>query len=243
MRPTAFLTRDLPAQGTEAIRIVGAAPYSQRVRLEAVFRGAAMPPFPGTPLIAYSPNELTIPDPTPAWAISIFRQFTVAPGQALYAAANLPGGTAPVGLAISISALIPYGTEEVGKDSRVTYRTHTLPIVGTQAIRIAAATPHAQRVVLTSETVSITMFPDVFIRLTSSANNLALPPNPAFASPGGAYGYRGGVRVFILAPRQPLYAAIDPGIGAPFFLSVSAQELAPGDPRGATGIPGPDGAE
>lgn len=245
MLPTAFRTYTLPAQGTEAIRIVGAAPYPQRVQLDSVARGAAVPPFPGTPLIAYSSNELTIPDATPAWAVSIFEQFVVAADQALYAAADLSGGAAPVGLAVSVSADIPFGTEKahISAESAATYRSFVLPVVGTPTIRVAAATPYPQRVVVASEVINATLLPDVFIRLTSSANNLTLPPNVAFASPSGAYGYRGGVRVFVLAPEQPLYASIDPGFGGPFVLSVSSQELCPQDPRGATGIPSPDGQE
>jgi hypothetical protein len=274
MLPTSFRTYRLPTIGTgRAIRIVGSAPHPQRVLLEP-FISVPSPPSVapalfGVPIISASSGELNGPNrnvvgagvPSGTVPIRSSTVFTLAPEQALWAAADTTIG--PGILAVSVSQMIPVPTdpamqEQLAQQSpNASFRNYRMPVFGLQEpIRIVPASNRPQRVILSKRFSDIQVVPppaperDIFlpVRVSSSASEFTIGRGPSTitdqANPSGAYFIQGGTRTLILAPDQPLYAILDRPVSPLIepsrqFLSVSAYETNPLYPRGATGVPGP----
>jgi hypothetical protein len=236
MERTSFRTyglRVVGAPGGAAIRIVAAAHWSQRVVLDGALAR-----------VSVESNELDIPFgliPSSGTFQAPTSILTLPPDQALFAAGAVVGAA----VSVSVSQVIPYPRtpNEWRAIERPPHQTllhqHALRPTGTptSARRIAAAQERPLRVVVSRRTAA------GFVRLTSEPNELST----AGAGVSGAYGFVFGTRIFILAPGQVLFAAADPGAvdpgGVAPVLSVSVEEIDPIYPYGATGIPGPDGAE
>jgi hypothetical protein len=201
-------------------------------------------------LIAYSPNELSIPSAViPAGAISLngvgspvqrgIAVFIVAPDQPLFAIADRNLGGAISVLSVSVSQVVPVPTNArqiaalSAEGKPTSFRTYVLPAPIPAGIPIASTSRRPLRVVIRAN--------DLTLRITTQSNEIAVVGPP----PSGAYrmGPR-ATRTFILAPNQFFSAGRDAaGVGVDPTFSVSTSETNPLLPRGATGIPGPDAQE
>jgi len=251
MVETSFRTFRLPPTGPgAAVRIVPAAPYSQRVIVAHERTGN--PPEPQA-LLTLSPNTVdgtAVPSGTvafsgrPGGAIPVFNTlvFTVPADVAVYAASGGfgPGPaptTLPTFLAVSVAQTVPitfrtapYPDQWVG---RTTFRQHTLPLAGTQTICVSPGSPLPKLVIMQAE-FAVGGPP---VRVSDVAQELNNPAPAGFGSRGLSFTWNiESAMSFLLAPQQRLFAVADV---LPQRLSVSTFTVDPRQDRGATGIPGP----
>ncbi len=237
MQPTELRTFTLGVLGTPnaAVRICPALNVRQRVVI--IQTGG----FPSLPFVSQNAAELdnsgTVTPGNgfliPATAtIGIPVVLSLAPRQKLVAAASVAGAR----ICVARSAEIPGLMQPDVDFGETIFRTFTLPLLGAAAaIRVVPATNVPKRVIAlqTAGVLGISAF------LSTTAAELDSSPSP---TPGNAFEIQGaGNRptiVFVVAPRQALYAVGTAGAG----LTLSVSDILPG-PRGPTGIPGPDGQE
>ncbi len=219
MNFTSFRTITMPLLGTRAVRVAGAAPYPQRVLLVPRTTAPATRIF-----VTSSTNELDNAAPAAAivgGAAQVIADFggtvfALAPGQALFAATNALGPPAtPTTLSVSVSALVPYAGDR--QPYKTTFRSYTMPGTGTNAaIRIVPAAELPRRVHIMPGALATN------VRIAQSAEEL----NPFGPFPAGAFRFdeANGPITFVAAPRQAIYATVDPG-SAGALLAVSVSDI------------------
>jgi hypothetical protein len=225
--PSSFRRFTVPINGN---RIVGPAPYAQRVVL--ISRGGTAPVSVGSSFNDVG-SDFDIPTPEGLQRTGSFgvippgpNVFALAPNQVLFGA----GRGFPTGVSVSISPIIiepTYSYKEM-EWMPTGLRTYTLRTTGTRdaAIRIVPASNRPQRVIVRAEPTATR------ISITPSPSELTETPFGAVPEPSGAFtfdaesptGVPTGPIAFVASPRQALYASV--GAGSPVRrLSVSVSEI------------------
>lgn len=233
MEPTSFHTFSLPILGTgTAIQVVPVAPYFRRVAI--VQSGGAPPVFIASVAEELDMSGVAVPGggfQFPAVIGGDPLIFVVAPGERVVAAATVAGTR----LAVSVSQTIPNPKGPLppglGRDP-TTFRTYTLPAIGTQAVPITPGSSVPKRIVARVNAGT------AFIGSDAGDQNIAGQPIPGNAFELIAVGAPSAT--FVTAPGQKLVASGDI-VGRQLSLSVS--DILISELRGPTGIPGPDGQE
>lgn len=220
MEFTSLRTVTLPLVGTRAVRVAASAPYPQRVLLVTSTTLAAAG---ARVFVTGAVNELNNASAALIAAGAALggavelrggargTVLTLRPGQALFAATSILGAS----LSVSVSAVLSFaGTRD---PYPTTFRSYTLPASGANsAIRIVPSAELPRRVhVMPGPLVTN-------VRVAQSAEEL----NPFGANPPGAFRFDevDGPLTFVMAPRQAMYATVDPG-SAGAFLAVSVSDI------------------
>lgn len=236
MVPTEFGTYGLPVLGVNTVPIVNRAPYPRRV-LIAQTGGFATQVFISS--IAAELSMQTGGAPGGAIPLPVFPTFGVPlviplpAGQPLFAAAAGVGTR----VSVSVSGDIPV-TDTLVDLYETTFRSYAAVTVGTRGAPVvvpSGAVPRRVVIRCAGQLVTDRAF------LATDAGTLN---NVGVTTPGTAFELLSPTPplVFVLAPRQSLYA-IQPVGGSLDEIFVTTSDVQTGSPQGLTGIPGPGSQE